>query len=134
MTRRVSAAHKPKEKDTAEQFVIAYLGAQCDGEYTIFGKVIEGMNVGDSIARAAAVQEYERRLMCGQSRLLAKRARSNRKTLNSRYRAAIPLRSMGNDLVLAALQVDATIHEGLQSSNRSVRDNLAPSVLRNGYG
>lgn len=58
----VSAAHKPKEKDTAaSQFFICVVSEpRFDGEYTIFGKVIEGMNVVDSIARAPLVQNTER--------------------------------------------------------------------------
>ena len=58
----VSAAHKPKEKDTAaSQFFICVVPEpRFDGQYTIFGKVIEGMNVVDSIARAPLVQGTER--------------------------------------------------------------------------
>lgn len=58
----VSAAHKPKEKDTAaSQFFICVVSEpRFDGEYTIFGKVVEGINVVDSIARAPLVQGTER--------------------------------------------------------------------------
>jgi cyclophilin family peptidyl-prolyl cis-trans isomerase len=58
----VSAAHKPKEKDTAaSQFFICVVPEpRFDGEYTIFGNVIEGMNVVDSIARAPLVRGTER--------------------------------------------------------------------------
>lgn len=58
----VSAAHKPKEKDTAaSQFFICVVPEpRFDGEYTIFGRVIEGMNVVDSIARAPLVRGTER--------------------------------------------------------------------------
>jgi peptidyl-prolyl cis-trans isomerase B (cyclophilin B) len=58
----VSAAHKPKEKDTAASqfFICVTPEPRFDGQYTIFGKVIEGMNVVDSIARAPLVKSTER--------------------------------------------------------------------------
>jgi cyclophilin family peptidyl-prolyl cis-trans isomerase len=58
----VSAAHRPKEKDTAtSQFFISLVSEpRFDGQYTIFGKVIEGMNVADTIGRAPTVQKTER--------------------------------------------------------------------------
>ncbi|HSO76796.1 MAG TPA: peptidylprolyl isomerase [Blastocatellia bacterium] len=58
----VSAAHKPKEKDTAASqfFICVAAEPRFDGEYTIFGNVVEGMNVVDSIARAPLVKGTER--------------------------------------------------------------------------
>lgn len=58
----VSAAHKPNERDSAaSQFFICVVSEpRFDGEYTIFGKVVEGMNVVDSIARAPLIQGTER--------------------------------------------------------------------------
>ena len=58
----VSAAHKPKEKDTAaSQFFICLTDEpRFDGQYTIFGRVVEGMNVVDTIGRAPVVQGTDR--------------------------------------------------------------------------
>jgi peptidyl-prolyl cis-trans isomerase B (cyclophilin B) len=60
----VSAARKPKEKDSATSQFFICVAAQpiFDGDYTIFGRVIEGMNVVDSIARAPMVKGTERPL------------------------------------------------------------------------
>lgn len=60
----VSASHKPKEKDTAaSQFFICLTDEpRFDGQYTIFGRVIEGMNVADTIGRAPTVRNTERPL------------------------------------------------------------------------
>lgn len=60
----VSAAHKPKEKDTAaSQFFICLTDEpRFDGQYTIFGRVVEGMNVVDTIGRAPIVQGTDRPL------------------------------------------------------------------------
>jgi peptidyl-prolyl cis-trans isomerase B (cyclophilin B) len=60
----VSAARKPKEKDSAtSQFFICIAPQPIfDGEYTVFGRVIEGMNVVDSIGRAPMVKGTERPL------------------------------------------------------------------------
>lgn len=58
----VSASHKPKEPDTAaSQFFICLIDEpRFDGQYTIFGKVIEGMNVADTIGRAPVVRGTDR--------------------------------------------------------------------------
>lgn len=60
----VSAARKPKEKDSATSQFFICITAQpiFDGDYTIFGRVIEGMNVVDSIGRAPMVKGTERPL------------------------------------------------------------------------
>lgn len=60
----VSAARKPKDKDSAtSQFFICTTAQPIfDGDYTIFGRVIEGMNVVDSIGRAPMVKGTERPL------------------------------------------------------------------------
>jgi cyclophilin family peptidyl-prolyl cis-trans isomerase len=60
----VSAAHKPKEPDTAaSQFFICLVDeSRFDGQYTIFGRVIEGMNVVDTIGQAPVVQGTDRPL------------------------------------------------------------------------
>lgn len=58
----VSAAHKPREKDTAASqfFICVAAEPRFDGDYTIFGNVVEGINVVDSIARAPLVKGTER--------------------------------------------------------------------------
>lgn len=58
----VSAAHKPKEPDTAaSQFFICLADEpRFNGNYTIFGRVIEGMNVADTIGRAPIVRGTDR--------------------------------------------------------------------------
>jgi peptidyl-prolyl cis-trans isomerase B (cyclophilin B) len=60
----VSAARKPKDKDSATSQFFICIAAQplFDGDYTIFGRVIEGMNVVDSIGRAPLVKGTERPL------------------------------------------------------------------------
>ena len=58
----VSAARREKEPNSAtSQFYICTTAQPgLDGLYTIFGRVIEGMNVVDSIARAPTVPKSER--------------------------------------------------------------------------
>lgn len=58
----VSAAHKPNEPDTAaSQFFICLADEpRFNGVYTIFGRVIEGMNVADTIGRAPIVRGTDR--------------------------------------------------------------------------
>lgn len=58
----VSAAHKPKEKDTAaSQFFICLADERrFDGQYTIFGRVIDGMKVADTIGQAPVAQGTDR--------------------------------------------------------------------------
>ena len=58
----VSAARRPKDKDSATSQFFICINAHpfFDGDYTIFGRVIEGMNVADSIARAPLVKKTER--------------------------------------------------------------------------
>ena len=55
----VSAARRPDDVNSAtSQFFICIVAQSgFDGQYTNFGRVIEGMNVVDSIARAPAVGE-----------------------------------------------------------------------------
>jgi cyclophilin family peptidyl-prolyl cis-trans isomerase len=58
----VSAARKKDEPDshTSQFFICASNYLEWDGQYTIFGKVIDGMNVVDSIVRAPVVKNSER--------------------------------------------------------------------------
>jgi cyclophilin family peptidyl-prolyl cis-trans isomerase len=57
----VSAARKPELNSATSQFFICVAPMpQFDGNYSIFGKVIEGMNVVDSIARAPLWPNTER--------------------------------------------------------------------------
>jgi peptidyl-prolyl cis-trans isomerase B (cyclophilin B) len=58
----VSAARKPNDLNSAtSQFYICVAPQPAlDGQYTIFGRVIEGMNVVDSIAFAPTVPKNER--------------------------------------------------------------------------
>ena len=55
----VSAARRPDDINSATSQFFICISAQSgfDGQYSIFGRVIEGMNVVDSIARAPAVGE-----------------------------------------------------------------------------
>jgi peptidyl-prolyl cis-trans isomerase B (cyclophilin B) len=58
----VSAARKPNDPNSATSQFYICIGPQpsLDGQYTIFGRVIEGMNVVDSIAFAPAIPKVER--------------------------------------------------------------------------
>jgi len=59
----VSAARRPELNSATSQFFICVAPMpQFDGNYSIFGKVIEGMNVVDSIARAPLWTNTERPL------------------------------------------------------------------------
>lgn len=55
----VSAARRPDNVNSASSqfFICSSTQAGFDGQYSIFGRVIEGMNVVDSIVRAPAVGE-----------------------------------------------------------------------------
>lgn len=55
----VSAARRPDDVNSANSQFFICIAAQSgfDGQYSIFGRVIEGMNVVDSIARAPAFGE-----------------------------------------------------------------------------
>jgi cyclophilin family peptidyl-prolyl cis-trans isomerase len=55
----VSAARRPDDVNSASSQFFICISAQTgfDGQYSIFGRVIEGMNVVDSIARAPAAGE-----------------------------------------------------------------------------
>lgn len=55
----VSAARRPDDVNSASSQFFICISAQSgfDGQYTVFGRVIEGMNVVDSIARAPSVGE-----------------------------------------------------------------------------
>jgi peptidyl-prolyl cis-trans isomerase B (cyclophilin B) len=57
----VSAARKDKEPNSATSQFFICIAAQpaLDGQYSIFGRVVEGMNVVDSIARAPTVARGE---------------------------------------------------------------------------
>ena len=58
----VSMARKPKDinSGTSQFFIMTAAQPGFDGQYSIFGKVIEGMNVVDSIARAPIIPKTER--------------------------------------------------------------------------
>ncbi len=58
----VSAARKQDEPDshTSQFFICTSNYPQWDGQFSIFGKVIDGMNVVDSIVRAPVVKNTER--------------------------------------------------------------------------
>jgi peptidyl-prolyl cis-trans isomerase B (cyclophilin B) len=58
----VSAARREKDPNSATSQFYICITAQpgLDGQYSIFGRVIEGMNVVDSIARAPTVAKGER--------------------------------------------------------------------------
>jgi peptidyl-prolyl cis-trans isomerase B (cyclophilin B) len=58
----VSAARKEKDPNSATSQFYICITAQpsLDGQYTIFGRVIEGMNVVDSIARAPTIAKTEK--------------------------------------------------------------------------
>jgi peptidyl-prolyl cis-trans isomerase B (cyclophilin B) len=58
----ISAARNEKDPNSATSQFFICITAQpsLDGQYTIFGRVIEGMNVVDSIARAPAVARGEK--------------------------------------------------------------------------
>lgn len=55
----VSAARRPDDINSASSqfFICTVAQPGLDGQYSIFGRVIEGMNVVDSIARAPAIGE-----------------------------------------------------------------------------
>lgn len=57
----VSAARRPDDPNsaTSQFFVLAGPQPSFDGQYSIFGRVIEGMNVVDSIARAPLFPKSE---------------------------------------------------------------------------
>lgn len=57
----VSAARKPNDVNsaTSQFFILTAPQSGFDGQYTIFGHVIEGMNVVDSIARAPTIMKGE---------------------------------------------------------------------------
>jgi cyclophilin family peptidyl-prolyl cis-trans isomerase len=57
----VSAARKPNDVNSATSQFFILIAAQpgFDGQYSIFGRVIEGMNVVDSIARAPTIMRGE---------------------------------------------------------------------------
>ena len=58
----VSAARRGDDVDsaTSQFFICTTSYPQWDGQYTIFGKVIDGMNVVDSIARAPMMPRTDR--------------------------------------------------------------------------
>jgi peptidyl-prolyl cis-trans isomerase B (cyclophilin B) len=58
----VSAARKPNDPDsaTSQFFICAAAMPSWDGQYSIFGKVVEGMNVVDTIGRAPLWPNTER--------------------------------------------------------------------------
>lgn len=60
----VSAARKADDPDsaTSQFFICASSYPQWDGQYSIFGHVIKGMNVVDAIARAPLVRNSDRPL------------------------------------------------------------------------
>lgn len=60
----VSAARKPNDNDsaTSQFFICASSEPQWDGKYSIFGRVIDGMNVVDTIARAPVFPNTDRPL------------------------------------------------------------------------
>jgi cyclophilin family peptidyl-prolyl cis-trans isomerase len=60
----VSAARKGNDPDsaTSQFFICAGSEPQWDGKYSIFGRVIDGMNVVDTIARAPVFPNTERPL------------------------------------------------------------------------
>jgi peptidyl-prolyl cis-trans isomerase B (cyclophilin B) len=57
----VSAARKPNDPNsaTSQFFILTAAQPGFDGQYSIFGRVIEGMNVVDSIARAPTIMRGE---------------------------------------------------------------------------
>lgn len=60
----VSAARKQNDPDsaTSQFFICASSEAQWDGKYSIFGRVIDGLNVVDTIARAPMFPNSDRPL------------------------------------------------------------------------
>jgi cyclophilin family peptidyl-prolyl cis-trans isomerase len=60
----VSAARRPKDKNsaTSQFFICASSYPSWDGEYSIFGQVIEGLNVVDQIALAPLIPKTDRPL------------------------------------------------------------------------
>ncbi len=58
----VSAARRPDDINSATSQFFICVGAQpgFDGQYSIFGRVIDGMNVVDSIARAPTLPKSDR--------------------------------------------------------------------------
>jgi len=57
----ISAARKPNDPDsfTSQFFILSAAEPALDGEYSIFGRVIEGMNVVDSIVAAPSFRGTE---------------------------------------------------------------------------